>query len=246
MKGWHVFSVGVAGLVAAFLYGLLEPFVAALISVLVIGAVVLGFLWQPRPDMLHVDTVVVRRQPDHKLVLEHDLLAVRVELARLWLLFLPTVTAVAFLVVTSALGNTWEFRFPEGELGYLAIYPGEWLIFGVIWLLSIWLSERWMLRQARAVTARYVSSDRRSVRYTFVDEQGSYYGGWAVSWGPSYPRALTGLVLYRSGSPEHNRIARGMLFHRVVVIGHGLTDLDAETVSRGRLPRRIQAKPQPS
>jgi hypothetical protein len=71
--------------------------------------------------------------PDHSLSWEHDRLAVKVELARLWLLFLPTFLALAFLVVAAAHGAVWKFSLLNrifsiaGYDGYLSI-----MIFAVV------------------------------------------------------------------------------------------------------------------
>ena len=71
--------------------------------------VVVGFLLRPRQEMSYLRTTLVVSEPDYPLCVEHDRVAVRVEIARLWLLFVPTFTAIAFLIVTSAKGTTWNF-----------------------------------------------------------------------------------------------------------------------------------------
>lgn len=43
------------------------------------------------------------------------------------------------------------------------------------------------------------------------------------------PKELATIVFYDPSKPARNRIATGLLFHRPVVIGRGVTDLDAET-----------------
>jgi len=109
MKAWQIFVVGVAVLVAALLLPSYEPVLAGIAAVVMVAVVVAGFLFRPRTDMFYLRTTLVISEPDYPLSVEHDRIAVRVELARLWLLFLPTFAAVDFFVVTSAKGTTWDF-----------------------------------------------------------------------------------------------------------------------------------------
>jgi hypothetical protein len=85
--------------------GILETILALLLFV----AVVLGFLLHPRSDVFYVRTAVPLKDADGNQMLEHDLLAVKVELVRLWVLFIPTVMALAFLVISAADGVLWKF-----------------------------------------------------------------------------------------------------------------------------------------
>jgi hypothetical protein len=43
---------------------------------------------------------------------------------------------------------------------------------------------------------------------------------------------LASIVFYDPRKWQRNRIAMGMLFHRIVVLGRGVTDLDADTVKQ--------------
>ena len=106
MKAWQIFAVGVAVLVAALLLPSYERILAGLAAIVMVVVVVVGFLFRPRKDMFYLRTTLVVSEPDYPLSVEHDRIAVRVELARRWLLFLPTFTAVAFFIVTSAKGTT--------------------------------------------------------------------------------------------------------------------------------------------
>src|ERR1700746_247136 len=84
---------------------------------------------------------------------KHDRLAVKVELARLWSLFLPTSLAVAFLVMTAANGTIWKFSLvaqivPAAEPSYiLSIVVRLVLPFGVAALWA-WVTERRVPRSA--------------------------------------------------------------------------------------------------
>jgi hypothetical protein len=142
MKAWQIFAVGVVVLVAALLLRSYEPMLAGLAAIAMVAIVVLGFLFRPRKEMFYLRTTVVVSEPDHLLAVEHDRIAVRVELVRLWLLFLPTFAAVAFLIVTSAKGNTWQFRLLD-RFWETSSYP---VILGirafqivVVGLLSTWV-----------------------------------------------------------------------------------------------------------
>lgn len=57
---------------------------------------------------------------DYLVSLAHDRVAVRVELARLWLLFVPTFGALAFLLITFANGTTWKFSLWNS--GFMATF----------------------------------------------------------------------------------------------------------------------------
>ena len=85
-------------LAGALLLSPYESFLEGTIAIIIVTAVAVGFLMFPRKDVFYVRTTVksiVASGP----IAEHDYVAVKVELARLWLLFLPAFLAVAFLVV---------------------------------------------------------------------------------------------------------------------------------------------------
>ena len=88
MKAWQIFLVGVAALGAALLLPSYEPVLAGLAAIVMVTVVVLGFIFRPRKDTFYVRTTLVISEPDYPLVVEHDRIAVRVEVARLWVLFL--------------------------------------------------------------------------------------------------------------------------------------------------------------
>jgi hypothetical protein len=161
MKAWQIFAVGVAVLIAALLLPSYEPLLAGLAAIVMVTVVVLGFLFRPRKDIFHLRTTLVVSEPDYPLAVEHDRIAVRVELVRLWLLFLPTFAAVAFLVVTSAKGMTWNFslldRFWETATYPIFLGIRAFLVL-VVSLLSTWVSERWVMRDAEACSADSVST----------------------------------------------------------------------------------------
>jgi hypothetical protein len=234
MKAWQIFAVGVAVLIAALLLPSYEPLLAGLAAIVMVTVVVLGFLFRPRKDIFHLRTTLVVSEPDYPLGVEHDRIAVRVELVRLWLLFLPTFAAVAFLVVTSAKGMTWNFSLLD-RLWETATYPiflgiRAFLVL-VVGLLSTWVSERWVMRDAEACSADSVSTKTGALLYSFKDRQGEYYGGEAFPFALVRSPKLARIVFYRVSKPEVNKIAMGCLFHRLVIVGRGLTDLDEATVA---------------
>jgi len=233
MKAWQIFAVGVAVLVAALLLPSYERILAGLAAIVMVAVVVVGFLFRPRKDMFYLRTTLVVSEPDYPLSVEHDRIAVRVELARLWLLFLPTFAAVAFLIVTSAKSTTWDFSLLDrfGETGsypiYYAIRAFQIVVVG---LLSAWVSERWVLRDAEACSADSVSTKTGNMLYSFKDSQGEYYGGEGFPFALVRSPKLARIVFYRAAKPQVNKIAMGCLFHRPVIVGRGLTDLDEATV----------------
>lgn len=237
MKMWQIFAVGVAALISALLLPLYESAIAGMGAVIVIAAVAFGFFLRPRRDEFYVRTSVHFVNHDHNLVLEHDRLAVRVELSRLWLLFLPTFLALAFLVVEASRGTLWNFSLLNrifsvaGYSGYLYITIGRGSLLIVVGILSVWISERWVLRDADVCNARSVTVREGRASFMFVDRSGEYYGGEALPFGLVRPAALARLVLYKVRKPELNKIGMGLLFHRLVIVGHGLTELDQETAA---------------
>jgi hypothetical protein len=237
MKMWQIFAVGVAALIAAVLLPFYESAIAGMGGLMVIAAVAFGFLLRPRRDMFYVRTSVHFVDHDRNFLVEHDRLAVRVELSRLWLLFLPTFLALAFLVVEAVRGTLWNFSLLNrifsvgGYNGYLYIMFCRGALLIVAGILSVWISERWVLRDADLCNARSLTVREGRASFMFVDRSGEYYGGEAFPFGLVRPAALARLVLYNVPKPELNKIGMGLLFHRLVIVGRGLTDLDQETAA---------------
>jgi hypothetical protein len=107
----RILLLGLAMLAAIFLSTPYEPVLEVVVALAFVVAVLLGFLLHPRKEVFYVRTTVQLRDPDRNPILEHDHLAAKAELTRLWLLFLPTLLAVGFLVVSSASGSLWKFSF---------------------------------------------------------------------------------------------------------------------------------------
>ncbi len=101
--GWPAFIVVVV-LAGLLLFTPYEADLEGVIAVVMVMAVLAGFLMHPRRDVFYVRTALPVMDPSRNKFLEHDLLAVRVEPVRLWLLFVPTVLAVACLVFVAARG----------------------------------------------------------------------------------------------------------------------------------------------
>lgn len=234
MKAWQIFAVGVAVLVAALLLPSYERMLAGLGAIAMVAVVVSGFLFRPHKDVFHLRTTLTVSEPDYPMVVEHERLVVRFEITRLWLLFLPTFGAVAFLTVTAAEGTTWNFSLLNGLLewpSYAFFLVLRLFLLVVVGLLSTWVSERCVLRDAEACTADSVSTSGGYLLYSFRDSSGEYYGGDAFPFALVRSRKLARIVVYRSSKPELSKIATGCLFHQPVVIGRGLTDLDEATAA---------------
>jgi hypothetical protein len=107
----------------------------------------------------------------------------------------------------------------------------------VLILLSAWIAERRVMRDAEACSARSFSIGRSqaglgiSVSYLFMGERGEYYGGHSRYFELNRSPELGKIVFYKIGRPEVNKIAMGFLFHKVIVLGRGIKDLDKETVA---------------
>jgi hypothetical protein len=65
----------------------------------------------------------------------------------------------------------------------------------------------------------------------FIDHRGDYQGGESLSFGLVRPAQLATLVVYNVQKPELNKIGMSLLFHRLIILGRGVTDLDRETVA---------------
>jgi hypothetical protein len=235
MKMWQIFAVGVAAVLAMLFLPLYEPVLAAAGALVVVAVVVLGFFMRPLTDVFYVRTTVFIFDVDHHVYdfsLEHDYIAVRVELARLWLLFLPTFLALGFLVVTAAQGTTWNISLLQKDV-FVALLLCRGLFFVVVVVpLSMWISERRALRDADACSARGVFVKGGTATYTFVDRSGGYYSGAGLFLRSVRQPELATLVLYNVRNPQLNKIGMTCLFHRLVIIGRGVTEFDEATITR--------------
>jgi hypothetical protein len=233
MKPWQIFAVGMVAVIAVFFLSAIESLLAGVAAILIIAAVIAGFCLTPRTDVFYLRTTVQVPDPDYAVVVEHDRLAVRIEVARLWLLFLPTFLAVAFLVVTSMKGTTWKISLLDsGPMAWFQAGPYPVLLFfrllivAVFGLLAAWLSERWILLDATACSASYLYFSRGYIQYGFTDPRGEYYGGEGFPSGFNLAPHLRTIVFYRASKPDLSKIAMSFVFHRPTVIGRGVTDFD--------------------
>jgi hypothetical protein len=64
-----------------------------------------------------------------------------------------------------------------------------------------------------------------------MGEHGEYYGGDCMWFGLIQTDELATIVFHNVRRPELNKIAMGFLFHRLIVLGRDVTDLDAQTVA---------------
>jgi len=228
----------VALLAAVLLFTPYEACLEGLIALAIVSAAVVGFLMHPRREVFYVRTSVRLIAPDRSQAIEKDLLAVRVELARLWLLFVPTFLAVAFLVFFAAGGPT-KFSFLNwiftSRLAYLAFFLGQYPPLLVLLSLSEWIAERRVMRDAQACsTSSFSKYPTRAgglgrISYAFRGEHGEYYGGECTYFELIHSRELASIVFYDVQTPELNRIPMGFLFHRLIILGRGVTDLDKQT-----------------
>lgn len=233
-----IFVIG--SLAALLLFTPSEAYLESTIALGIVAATVVGFLMHPRREVFYVRTAVRLTDPDRNQTLERDLLAVRVELARLWLLFVPTFLAVALLMFFVA-GGPIKFSYLNwifsSRYAYLVFIFCQYPPLLVLILLSAWIDERRVMRDAEACSARSFSVlNARSgqfgrVSYLFMGERGEYYGGSCFYFGLVRPKELATIVFHNVRKPELNKIAMGFLFHRFIVVGRGITDLDHQTVA---------------
>ena len=232
-------------LLVAILAGILlftpyEAFLEGIIAVAIVMAAVAGSLMHPRREVYYVQISMPSTDPSRRHALEQDFLAVKVELVRLWLLFVPTFLAVAVLTFFAADG-LMKFSFLNWifSSSYVqnAVFFWQYPPLLVLFLLSTWIEERRVMRDARACNAHLVRTSRTriggigQVSYAFLGEHGEYYGGYCLALGPAQPRELATIVFHNVRKPPVNKIAMGFLFHRVIILGHGVTDLDKQTMA---------------
>jgi hypothetical protein len=105
----------------------------------------------------------------------------------------------------------------------------------VLVLLSAWIGERRLMRDAEACSARsFILSHSATgrilrVAYQFMGGGGEYYGGECRHFGLVRSHELATIVFHNVREPELNKIAMGFLFHCLVILGRGVTDLDKQT-----------------
>jgi len=232
--------LGVAMLAALLLFTPYEAFLEGAIALVILAAALMGFLMHPRRDVFYVRTTVQSIDRSGRQASEHDFLAVRVELTRLWLLFVPTFLAVTILVFFAASGPmrfsylNWVF---SSRYAFMAFAFCQYPPLLVLLLLSTWIDERRVMRDAEACSARSFSVSRARakhfghVAYLFMGEHGEYYGGYSLYFDLIQPRELASIVFHNVRNPELNKIAMGFLFHRLSVLGRGVTDLDRQTAA---------------
>jgi len=226
--------VGLIVLAGILLFTPYEAFFEGAITLAFIVAIVVGFLMVPRKDLFYVRTATRLIRSGRRTVAERDFVAVRVILVRLWLLFLPTALAVAFLVFFAA-GGPEKFSVLNWSLssgyGFVALQVFHLAPLFVLIVISAWISERRVMRNADACSARSYTVARWRVGYQFMGAQGEYFGGDCVYFGLVRPQELATIVFHNVKEPEINKIAMGFLFHGLTVVGRGVTDLDQETVA---------------
>jgi hypothetical protein len=236
----RIVFVGVFVLAGVLLFTPYEPFLEGVIALVIIAAAVAGFSMHPRREVFYVRTSVRLMDADKNKALEQDFLAVKVELARLWLLFVPTFLAVAFLVFFAAGGPmkfsffNWIFSSPYA---YAPIVFLQYPPLLVLVLLSVWIGERRVMRDAEARSARSFCFSNSAggriarVSYLFMGDHGEYYGGDCLHFGLVHPSEIATIVFHNVRTPEPNKIAMGFLFHRLIILGRGVTDLDKHTIA---------------
>jgi len=232
MKAWQIFLVGTIAIIALLFSPIYQSALAGVVALLIVAAVIVGFCLRPRTEVFHLRTTIHVADPDFGVAIHHDQIAVRVELSRLWLLFIPTFSAVAFLLVTGTSDTTWNMSLfdsllisPFGIGPYPKLVFFRFLIIAVFALLAAWMSERWVLWDASACNAGSVWASEKRIHYSFQDPSGEYYGGEGIPLGGTRSPQLRAVVLYRTGKPDLNKIAMCCLFHRLVIVGHGVPDL---------------------
>lgn len=215
---------------------MLEPAAEAVAAIAFVAAVAYGFAVHPRKDVFYIRTTTRMHDLDGNLMIDHDQLAVRIETARLWLLFIPTALSVGFLVVTSAKETLWRFSLVESFVHSQEAVEIAWGVFRIpVYLaglgLWIWVTERRVLRDADACSARSYQVSSGRVGFQFVTDKGKYGGGEDFYVGLAKPREVATLVFYDVDEIDRCKIGMSLLFHKILVLGRGLTEIDQETAA---------------
>lgn len=226
MKGWQFCALGFAALGVFFLVYGLGLLSTAAVAILVLVAVGAGFSIRPKREVFRVQTKAYALGPGGQRQLQNTDMVVSLEVQRLWLLFIPTFSATAFLIllltnrqlVDSAVA--WLQAF--SDLGY---QPSALLLYGaivsgyaVLGIVSRWMGERWMLYNAAATGAASLIRQGPHLNYHFKDSRQGYYGGTCSMMRKVPASPLSVVVLYREENPELNRLAIACVFHRLVVV----------------------------
>jgi hypothetical protein len=235
----RVCFLGLALLAVMLLFTPYEAVLESVIAVAFVAAVIAGFAMQQSKDVYYLKTRTLRPRAGEAATPEHDYVAIRLELVRLWLLFIPTMFAVSFMVISSARGKFAGESFLNRIAGSSVLHPASFSLAQPIAYLSIavgmvlffWLSERRALRNVEACSASHYARKGWTIGYQFRDEKNAYCGGDCVFFGLVRPQELAAIVFYEAARPERSRIAMGLLFHRPVVIGRGITELDKDTAA---------------
>ena len=233
----RVCFLGLGLLAVMLLFTPYEAVLETMLAIAFVAAVIAGFAMRQTKDVYYLKTRTLRWRIGQAPTSEHDYVAIRLELVRLWLLFIPTMFAVGFLVISSARGKFAAASFLNRLAGTSILYPASlslaqllaYLSIVVAMILFFWVSERRALRNVEACSAVHHARRGWTVGYQFRDEKGAYCGGDCVHFGLVRPQELATIVFYEAARPERSRIAMGLLFHQPMVIGRGVTDLDAET-----------------
>lgn len=245
MKTWQILVFGSIAIAGIFLLMGFWVFGGVVIAMLMVAAVIFGFMLQPDRDSWRViaKSYRVREGRDSELDLyaAEDLLTFRADITRLWLLFIPTVIAVSGLVVATARGN-WAGVEPEPlEPSYWTFWIGRFFVTAVAGILGTWVFERWLLRRADACHVRggNVSriSEKPAFSYYFV-VNGDYYGGSSFPIAPNRKSPeLNGIVMYRRDDPDQSRLIPAFLFHQFDVVARGIEDLENARAEGAKLQR---------
>jgi len=112
----RVLILGLVILAAVLLFTPYEAVLEVILAVAIVAAVGFGFMLRSRRDIFYVRTSVRLIDADRNQALEHDYLAVKVELTRLWLLFLPHLSGCRFpggffgrRIIMEAQSAKWDF-----------------------------------------------------------------------------------------------------------------------------------------
>jgi hypothetical protein len=236
MSSWQILVIGVVGVAVLFIVLGWVAFGGLIVAGLMLAAVVTGFCFRPDRDAWRVSLTTYSFREGAGFTVDvdasKDVIAFRGFIVRLWLLFVPTCIAVAWLVIVSALG-IWgpvDFHFDALSSSYWVFMALRFVIAAIAAILSTWLYERWLLNRADACqikrgSARPSSSGLGFSYYFTVD--GEYYGGHDMPMSARREsRQLAQIVLYRRTNPDQSRRVPAFIFHQFDIVGRGVEDLE--------------------
>lgn len=229
MRTARIFGIGCLTLIIVFTMEAFPAITAMAIAGIILGAVLLGWILRPQGRYVTVPLAGQDRESpplyfDGQAIGEtySQILIFRIDVRNLWLLAIPTVIPMTFLV--------WAFQkrpvnaFDEAWANISLMY---WVSFAAVPIFVAtyaWFRERWLLFRGMVVLG-FVSEEMPFtgktpfLRYEFLVPDGERYGGiyhWKL-WSLEANGNVTPILVDRGDFNRHVP-AVGLVFHKFVLV----------------------------